>query len=86
DHVRIGKRAHGTYGTWNGLVDDARIYNFALSEAEVAYLATQGAPTLHVPIPSAADVYQGEAPGSQWINFKDYSLIASKYLEEILWP
>jgi hypothetical protein len=67
-------------------VDDARIYNFALSEAEVAYLATQGAPTLHVTIPSAADVYQGEPPGSQWINFKDYSLIASKYLEEILWP
>jgi hypothetical protein len=42
--------------------------------------------TLHIPIPSVADVYQGEPQGSQWINFKDYALIAEKYLEELLWP
>ncbi len=86
DHVQIGKRAHATYNSWNGLVDDARIYSTVLSESEIAYLATQGAPTLHVPIQSIADVYQGESPGNQWINFNDYALIADKYLEEILWP
>jgi hypothetical protein len=86
DNVQIGKRAHATYGTWNGMVDDARIYNFALLEAEVAYLAVDGAAVLHLPIPSPADVYQSEAQGSQWINFKDYSLITGSWLEELLWP
>ncbi|MGB2809534.1 MAG: LamG domain-containing protein, partial [Sedimentisphaerales bacterium] len=69
-----------------GSVDDVRIYDYALSPEEVAYLGTNGAATLHIPIPSPADVYKGEPEGSQWINLKDYSLIASQYLEEILWP
>jgi hypothetical protein len=81
---RIGKYSSGD--EFGGMIDDVRIYNYGLSRAEVAYIAADGAGTLHVPILSVADVYQGEAPGSQWINFKDYSLIASKYLEEILWP
>jgi hypothetical protein len=41
---------------------------------------------LHIPIPSDADLYKSEAPGSQWINFRDYALLADKFLEEILWP
>jgi len=85
DNVQIGKRADNA-NNFPGLVDDARIYSVALSESEIAYLATQGALTLHVPLQSIADVYQGEAPGNQWINFKDYALIADKYLEEVLWP
>ncbi|MHC4112621.1 MAG: LamG domain-containing protein [Planctomycetota bacterium] len=85
DRVHVGSRITQD-SSFPGKVDEFRIYSVVLSEAEIAYLATQGAPTLHIPIPSAADVYQGEAEGSQWINFNDYSLIASKYLEEILWP
>jgi hypothetical protein len=85
DRVHVGKRATSNL-CFPGKVDDARIYSVVLSDAEIAYLATQGTPTLHVPIQSVADVYQGEAPGNQWINFKDYALIADKYLEEILWP
>jgi hypothetical protein len=81
---RIGKYSSGD--EFGGMIDDVRIYNYGLSRAEVAYIAADGAGTLHVPILSVADVYQSEAPGNQWINFKDYSLIASKYLEEILWP
>jgi hypothetical protein len=79
-------RDSSTYKYLRGSVDDVRIYDYALSPEEVAYLAVDGAPGLHIPIVSDADVYQGEAQGSQWINLKDYSLIASKYLEEILWP
>jgi hypothetical protein len=80
----VGKWSN--YAPLDGMIDDLRIYNYGLSRAEDAYLAADGAGSLHVPILSVADVYQGEAPGNQWINFKDYSLIASKYLEEILWP
>ncbi|MHC4693914.1 MAG: LamG domain-containing protein, partial [Planctomycetota bacterium] len=85
DRVHVGKRATSNL-CFPGKVDDARIYSVVLSESEIAYLATQGAPTLQVPIQSVADVYQGEAPGSQWINFNDYALISDKYLEQVLWP
>jgi hypothetical protein len=86
DNVQVGKRGHDAGGYWPGLVDEFRIYSVALSEAQIAYLATKGAATLHVVIPSDADLYQGEAPGSQWINFKDYAVITGNWLEEILWP
>ena len=69
-----------------GLVDDARIYNVVLSEAEIAYIATQGAGTLHVPIVSDADLYQLEPQGQQWINFNDYGLLTNSWLETVLWP
>ena len=85
DNIHVGKRAtQATY--FPGKVDEARIYSVQLSKEQIAYLATNGAPTLHIQIPSDADVYQGEAPGSQWINFRDYALIADKYLEQVLWP
>jgi hypothetical protein len=85
DLVGVGKR--GTHpNTFNGLVDDARIYSVVLSEGEIAYLATEGAPTLHVAIPSAADIYQNELPGSQWLNFRDYSVMTGSWLDEVLWP
>jgi hypothetical protein len=71
---------------FDGRIDDVRIYNYGLSQEEVAYIASDGAGSLHLPIQSIAEVYQGEAPGNQWINFKDYAVIADKYLEEVLWP
>jgi hypothetical protein len=71
---------------FQGPLDDVRIYNYALSDGEIAYLATEGGAGIHTPINSPADLYQGEAPGNQWINFKDYALIADEYLEKLLWP
>jgi hypothetical protein len=85
DQVHIGKR--GTHAnSFHGKVDDARVYGYQLSREEIAYIATGGAPSIHLPIPSEADLYQGEAPGNQWINLKDYSVLAEQYLDEILWP
>jgi hypothetical protein len=84
---RIGRyQIGGNTLYFNGRIDDVRIYNYGLSQAEVAYITSGGAGSLHLPIQSVADVYQGEAPGNQWINFNDYSLIASQYLDEMLWP
>jgi hypothetical protein len=74
------------YKDLQGSIDDVRVYGYALSEGEVAYLATDAGAGIHLPIISDADLYQGEAPGEQWINFKDYSLIADQYLEKLLWP
>jgi hypothetical protein len=74
------------YKYQQGSVDDVRVYGYALSEGEVAYLATDGGAGIHLPIISPADVYQGEPQGQQWINFKDYAIIADLYLEKLLWP
>jgi hypothetical protein len=85
DRVHVGKRAtQDTY--FPGKVDEARIYSVVLSNEEIAHLGTNGAPTLHIPIPSDADLYKGEAPGSQWINFRDYGIMTNSWLETILWP
>ena len=70
--------------TFNGDLDEARIYNRALTAAEVAYLAdtTPGDGELHIPVPSAAEVYQEEPEGQRRVNFKDFAMVANKWLEE----
>jgi len=85
DNVHVGSRITQD-SSFPGKVDDACIYDYDLSDAEIAYLGTDGALTLHIPITSVADLYQGELPGSQWINFRDYSIIAGSWLETVLWP
>jgi hypothetical protein len=83
-----GDDPNGTvvYKYLRGSVDEVHVYDYALSEGEVAYLSTDGGAGIHFPIVSDADVYKGEAPGNQWINFKDYALIVDQYLEKLLWP
>jgi hypothetical protein len=72
----------------NGALDDFRIYNKALSGAEVAYLAdmSPGDGQLHVPVASVAELYSAEPAGSQKVNFNDYAVLATTWLEEKLWP
>jgi hypothetical protein len=71
---------------FNGALDEVRIYNRALSQAEIAYLITGGAATLTVPIPSPADLYDGEPEGPRAVNFKDFAILADQWLERQLWP
>lgn len=74
--------------SFNGDLDEARIYNRALSPAEVAYLAdvTPNDGQLHVPVPSPAELYDAEAPGSQKIDLKDFAILADNWLIEQVWP
>jgi hypothetical protein len=78
----------GSIEAFNGELDEARIYNRALSPAEIAYLAdtTPGDSSLHVPVPSFAELYEGEPEGSRIVNFKDFAYLANMWLEEQLWP
>ncbi|MDH4241268.1 MAG: LamG domain-containing protein, partial [Phycisphaerae bacterium] len=55
---------------FSGALDDVRLYNVALTDTDI--LGLSGLRT---------DLYEDKK-----INFKDYALIADKYLEEILWP
>lgn len=69
-----------------GSVDDVRIYDYALSDPEVLYLAVEGAPSLHIPLISPAELYDGEPNGFKKVNFKDYSIMANTWLEKEVWP
>jgi hypothetical protein len=71
---------------FNGALDEVRIYNRGLSEAEMAYVISDGAPTLHVPVLSIADLYDQEPEGSKALNFKDFAVLAGQWLDEQLWP
>ena len=79
-------------GVWSnyyfdGLIDDVRIYNRALSQAEVASLAgrtgtfSQPLYLLLTPQDPAVNAYNDGT-----INLADYALLVDMWLDELLWP
>jgi hypothetical protein len=79
-------RANGAY--IDADLDEVYIYDRALSEAEIRYLAddTPGDGELYLPVPSVANLYNEEPPLARSVNFKDFALIADSWLDEQLWP
>jgi len=75
DNVHMGKRADNQ-NYFPGRVDGVRIFNRALSDAEVAWLAGHTSP-LSIP----ADMNLDDV-----IDFKDFAVLADSWPEEILWP
>jgi len=71
----------GWYGGYDGLLDDFRIYDYALSQPEIVYVATNGTGIFDVPLMSPADL---NADGR--IDFKDFTLLADNWLIQHLWP
>jgi len=71
----------GWYGGYDGSIDDFRIYDYALSQPEVAYIATNGTGILDQPLMSPADL---SSDGR--INLKDFAILADNWLDEHLWP
>lgn len=79
-------------GVWSnnyfdGLIDDVRIYNRALSQAEVADLASRNATftqplyLLLTPQDPAVNIHNDGT-----INLADYALLVDMWLDELLWP
>jgi hypothetical protein len=71
----------GWYGRYDGLLDDFRIYDYALSPAEVAWVATNSTGTFEDPAPSPADL---DATGR--VDLRDFAILATQWLEDALWP
>ncbi|UCG58717.1 MAG: discoidin domain-containing protein [Phycisphaerales bacterium] len=73
---------------FNGDLDEARIYDRALSPAQIAHLAdlTPGDGQLHIPVRSPSELYDAETPGSRRVDFKDFAVLADQWLDEQLWP
>lgn len=67
-----------------GLIDDVRIYNYALSGNEV--LSVAGLGDLYVPLTSPANISDEEPVNSKKINFRDFAVLADDWLEKLVWP
>ena len=80
----IGNREDANNRALIGKVDDARVYNRALLETEIAWLATDGT-GLYL-MQSPANLYDEEDPGERAVNFRDYAVLLIHWLEEQLWP
>jgi hypothetical protein len=78
DTVHMGQRGDtGEAGNFfPGKVDDVKIWNRALTGAQIAWLAGRTS-TFSIP----ADLRQDNV-----INFKDFAVLADSWLDELLWP
>jgi len=85
--LAIGNRADGTNRAFIGTVDDVRVYDRALLDAEVAHIATNGSGLF--PLMSQANLYNHplkEPEGSRVVNFRDYAVLTENWLTEVKWP
>lgn len=71
----------GWYGNYDGLIDEFQIYDYALSEAEAAYLASNGTGELPWDSGLSADL-----DDSWTVELSDFALLADEWLENRLWP
>ncbi|MHC4212100.1 MAG: LamG domain-containing protein [Planctomycetota bacterium] len=67
-----------------GAVDDARVYDYGLTDAEVAYIGTEN--TGNVKLISIANIYDDEPIGEKAVNFRDFAVLMNSWLVEQLWP
>jgi len=77
--ARIGVATDRWHDEYTGLLDDFKIFDYALPVDQVAFIASEG--TGFLPLTSHADLYDGELPGSKTVNFRDYAILANHWLE-----
>jgi hypothetical protein len=69
---------------FNGMLDDLRIYDYALTDGEILSLAGVG--EVYYPLTSPANIYDEEPINSKKVNFKDLAVLADEWLQELVWP
>jgi hypothetical protein len=96
DTINFGRRGFvgentrffGSLDEDNGLIDDVRIYDRALSPEETTTVMDGKGldTTAYYPIVSPANLYDKEPTLSKRINFKDLAVLAQQWLQLQLWP
>ncbi|MHC4204172.1 MAG: LamG domain-containing protein [Planctomycetota bacterium] len=87
--VIVGRGGKDTDGSWDGLVDDFRVYEVALTAEEVQTVMNGGdlpVEDTYVPLESPANIYDEEPINSKIVNFKDFALLADEWLQQLVWP
>jgi hypothetical protein len=87
--VLVGRGGKDTDGSWDGLVDDVRVYDVELTEAQVQTVMNGGdlpVVDVYVPLVSVANLYDAEPQNQKKVNLKDLTVLAGEWLEERVWP
>ncbi|MBE0534849.1 MAG: hypothetical protein IH624_04205 [Phycisphaerae bacterium] len=81
DNVQMGRRGHDAGGYWPGIVDEARIYNYALSAVDIAELAAaDSGESVCVERPAT------DLNGDCKTDLQDFAIMAGNWLECNLVP
>jgi hypothetical protein len=72
----------GAGGHFNGKIDEFRVYDYELSQAEMIYLA--GKTSLIQPLPNEAQAIDNELIADDSIDFMDFAGLAENWLQDIL--
>ncbi|MHC4388789.1 MAG: LamG domain-containing protein, partial [Planctomycetota bacterium] len=83
--LAIGNKPEATDNPFKGIIDDVRIYDRALTAAEIGYLASDGTGIV-VETSIANLIDDGEAPGERSVNFRDFAILADEWLKREFWP
>jgi hypothetical protein len=82
---RVGTRG-GNWGMWNGYIQDFKVWDYCLSPAEVAYLATDSTGTIFIPLISHANLKSSGNPHTETVDFQDLSVMGDQWHQLKLWP
>lgn len=78
----------GCYGWqeayFDGVIDDLRVYDYALSHGEVLFVAELDA--VEIPLDSPANISDAEPPSLKIVNFRDYAKLMTSWLNEEMFP
>jgi hypothetical protein len=81
EHFRMGRLNQGAE-SWLGKIDDFKIYDYALSDAQAGYIGTGG--TGYVPFVNVANI---KSSTPEIVNFGDFAIIGQQWMMgPILWP
>jgi len=72
---------NGWYGGYDGLLDDFRIYDYALTQPEIVHVATNGTGIFDQRLLTPADL-----DSNKKIDFTDFALLAEYWLDNQIWP
>ena len=84
DNLNIGRNSEVADRFFDGTIDDVRIYDYALTHAEV--LGAAGMPTLYLPVTSPANISDDEPVTEKKVNFLDYAELMDWWGMEQEWP
>jgi len=73
---------------FNGLIDDLRLYNKALTPAEITSIMAGGAGSVSTyhPVASPMNLTNPEPPGARAVDFADFAVLGADWMDRQLWP
>jgi hypothetical protein len=82
---RIGTRGDN-WAMWAGKLNDFQMYDYALSDAEIAWLASDGTGSLLLKLLTPANMVTPGPVQNQVVNFADLAEMCTEWRTTILWP